>query len=298
MTITARTLASGSGWFVEHVICRAGPCDKPVEERHETVSLAAVLDGTFQYRCNAGAALLAPGAVLLGNAGSCFECGHEHGVGDRCVAFHFAPDYWERLVAAVDGARQTTFVGPRLPPASPLARLLAGIEATAAQPAACSSTLAETSTEDAMQEAMEETALEFGAAVLRAAGNLAEGHRAPATGETRRVSEAVRHIEAAAHDADGAELSLACLSRGAGMSPYHFLRTFRRLVGMSPHQYVLRTRMQRAAVALRTTDDSVSTIAFATGFNDLSTFNRRFRRIIGTSPTDYRGARDTARSGG
>ena len=72
------------------------------------------------------------------------------------------------------------------------------------------------------------------------------------------------------------------------MSPYHFLRTFRAVVGMTPHQFVLRTRLHRAAVRLRRSSAAISTIAFDAGFNDLSTFNRRFRRLMGASPRDYR----------
>jgi AraC-like DNA-binding protein len=71
------------------------------------------------------------------------------------------------------------------------------------------------------------------------------------------------------------------------MSPYHFLRTFRALVGMTPHQFILHARMKRAAVFLRRTSDSVSAIAFAAGFGDLS-INRRFQRIFGLSPSAYR----------
>jgi AraC-like DNA-binding protein len=72
------------------------------------------------------------------------------------------------------------------------------------------------------------------------------------------------------------------------MSPYHFLRTFRVVVGVTPHQFILHTRLRRAAVRLRRTTDGISAIAFAAGFNDLSTFNRRFLRIMGLSPSAYR----------
>jgi len=72
------------------------------------------------------------------------------------------------------------------------------------------------------------------------------------------------------------------------MSPYHFLRTFRVLVGVTPHQFILHARMKRAAVLLRRTSDNVSAIAFAAGFGDLSTFNRRFQRIFALSPRAYR----------
>ena len=72
------------------------------------------------------------------------------------------------------------------------------------------------------------------------------------------------------------------------MSKYHFLRTFRHLVGMTPYQFVLSVRMRRAAVRLATSSEPVSAIAFETGFGDLSTFNGRFRDVFGMSPMVYR----------
>ena len=78
------------------------------------------------------------------------------------------------------------------------------------------------------------------------------------------------------------------LQNDAAMAPYHFLRVFRQVAGMTPHQFVLRTRLHRAAVRLRGSDESISAIAFDVGFNDLSTFNRRFRRVMGVSPSAYR----------
>ena len=72
------------------------------------------------------------------------------------------------------------------------------------------------------------------------------------------------------------------------MSPYHFLRSFRHVVGMTPYQFVLRIRLHRAAVLLRRTDKRVSAIAYDAGFNDLSTFNHRFRRVMGDNPGIYR----------
>jgi len=51
---------------------------------------------------------------------------------------------------------------------------------------------------------------------------------------------------------------------------------------------VLRTRLHRAAVDLRRSNAPISTIVFDAGFNDLSTFNRRFRRLMGASPRAYR----------
>lgn len=273
MSLISRLLASGPGWSVSDVICTSGPRDRPYEERHESVSIAAVTAGTFQYRTASGAAVLAPGGILLGNAGACFECGHEHGTGDRCLSFSFAPALLEAVVANVPGARRATFAVPHLPPLPELLPLLAEAEVAREEEAAAE---------------LEEAALRLAGAV---AATLADSDRpaAPATSprDERRVSDALRRIEADAHES----LALAEMADEVGMSPYHFLRTFRQVAGMTPHQFVLRTRLHRAAVRLRTTDDPISAVAFDAGFGDLSTFNRRFRRLMGCNPGAYRRGR-------
>jgi AraC family transcriptional regulator len=272
MGLTSRLVASGSGWRVTDVVCTAGPHDPSFEERHDVACVAAVLAGSFQYRSPRGAATLAPGALLLGNEGERFECGHEHGAGDRCLAFHLEPEHLEATAAAIPGARQAAFQAPRLPP---LERLMPLVSA------------AEVARDERDGEALEELALRIGAAAIALTSGATQSASAPSTRDDRRVSEAVRTIERNARE----PLSLSALAREAAMSPYHFLRTFRALIGMTPHQYVLRTRLHRAAVRLRRSNDPVSTIAFDEGFNDLSTFNRRFRRVMGQSPQAYRAVR-------
>jgi AraC family transcriptional regulator len=81
--MTGRLLARGDRWTVKDVVCTSGPGDRSFEEQHSQVSIAIVVAGTFQYRSTTGRALMTPGSLLLGNAGHCFECGHEHGRGDR-----------------------------------------------------------------------------------------------------------------------------------------------------------------------------------------------------------------------
>lgn len=276
MTMHSQTMASGPGWHVRDLLCTAGPRDRPFEEQHESVCIAAVTQGTFQYRSTQGTALLAPGAVLLGNHRCCFECGHEHGIGDRCLAFHFAPDYWEAVVAGVPSAPAVTFAGPYLPPSPSLLPLIATLEA------ACG---------DRDGAELEELALRFAGAVTAALADADRVVRAPSRRDERRISDAVRRIEMEDHEPSHEPLSLTALARAAAMSPYHFLRTFRQVVGMTPHQFVLRTRLHRAAVLLRRSDESISAIAFDAGFNDLSTFNRRFRRVMSVSPSAYRASR-------
>lgn len=267
MGTLARRLASGPGWSVSDIVCDSGPRDRPFEERHGAVCIAAVTQGTFQYRSAQGTAVLAPGAVLLGNAGTCFECGHEHDTGDRCLAFHFAPDHLEAVATSVPGARRATFCAPCLPPLQSLLPLVAAAEAAR---------------DDGDLTELEELGWRLAGAVVRAETGRPAGSVSPR--DERRVTEALRWIEARAHE----RISLAELARTAATSPYHFLRTFSRVVGMTPHQYVLRTRLHHAAVRLRGSMQPVSEIALDVGFDDLSTFNRRFRRVMGVSPTSYR----------
>jgi hypothetical protein len=114
-TISSRVIASGRGWDITDVVCRAGPEDRPYEERHDRVSIGAVIAGSFGYRCETGAALLYPGALLLGNAGTCFECGHQHGRGDRCIAFHVERPLFEEIAASAAGSHRFIFGVPMMP---------------------------------------------------------------------------------------------------------------------------------------------------------------------------------------
>ena len=182
----------------------------------------------------------------------------------------------ERVVADVPGARRLGFAGPRLPPLPALAPLLAQAEAAR-------------ETDDG--EALEELGLRIAGAVVAAAAGSSMAARAPSRRDQKRVAEAVRQIELNAER----PLSLTELADGTATSPFHFLRTFRRVAGMTPYQFLLRTRLHRAAVRLRSSDEAISTIAFDAGFNDLSTFNRRFRREMGEAPGTYRVGRSGAR---
>lgn len=268
MATKAYRLASGPGWEVNEVLCSAGPGDRPFEEQHDAFCIAAVLQGTFRYRSSQGRATLVPGAVLLGNSGTCFECGHEHSRGDRCIAFHLSPQYLEGIVATVPGARRLSFDVPRLPPSAALTPVVAAVEGTRA---------------DAL--ALEETTLDFAGAVIAGLADAESIQRPPSARDERRITETVKLIEARAHE----PLNLTGLSSEGAMSPYHFLRTFRAVVGATPYQFVLGLRLRHAAVKLRQTDQPISAIAYEAGFGDLSEFNRRFRRIMGTTPTRYRG---------
>ena len=99
-----------------------------------------------------------------------------------------------------------------------------------------------------------------------------------------RVTRVVRAIE---RHPDG-RLTLDRLARSADLSPYHFLRTFERVTGVTPHQYVLRARLREAATRLTADPSKVLDVALDCGFGDVSNFNRAFRTEFGDAPTGFR----------
>ncbi|MDR6871479.1 AraC-like DNA-binding protein [Bosea sp. BE125] len=267
MTATSHLLASGPGWRVRDIICTAGPGDRAFEEQHAHCCIAAVTSGSFSYRSAQGAALLAPGALLLGNQGACFECGHDHAAGDRCLAFQFDPAYLEDILAGVPGVRRLAFSRAHLPPSPALADLMA-----------------EMATSDGGTATYEELAVRLAGAVAARLADEPPATAAPTARDTSRITRALRCIEARSQET----LSLTQLAGEAAMSPYHFLRTFKALIGMTPHQFLLRTRLNRSALLLHRSELGVAQIAFDCGFGDLSTFNRHFRLAMGKSPSAYR----------
>ena len=78
--------------------------------------------------------------------------------------------------------------------------------------------------------------------------------------------------------------------RQAGVSPFHFLRLFSSVLGVTPHQYLVRSRLRHAARLLAETGPSITDIAYDVGFGDLSNFVRSFHRAAGVSPRRFRQA--------
>ena len=261
-------LARGDGWEVSDVLCTLGPQDRPFEERHSGVSIAAVVAGTFQYRSSAGRELMTPGSLLLGNAGQCYECGHEHGAGDRCVAFSYAPEFFDRL-AFDAGAARARFKVLRVPPLRELSPVLARVSSALAR---------------GVDAAWEELSIQLAARAVQVERGLALLAASPEPGTVARVTRVVRRMD---HDPDGAH-TLRALAQEARLSPYHFLRTFQALTGATPHQYVLRMRLRRAATRLASEPAKILDVALDSGFGDVSNFNRAFRAEFGVSPREYR----------
>lgn len=84
------------------------------------------------------------------------------------------------------------------------------------------------------------------------------------------------------------DLSLEALAQQAGFSSYHFARLFRQTMGESPHQFVLRQRVERAQHLLKETNVPLSQIAGESGFANQSHLTRIFKRHLGLTPRAYR----------
>ena len=264
----AQVLARGEGWSVGDVVCTSGPADAVFEEQHDWYSIAVVLAGTFQYRSRAGHAVMTPGSLMLGSPGQCFECGHEHAEGDRCVSFWYSAEYFERLAADAGLASRGAFGVPRIPPLRALAPMVAAAAANVV---------------DAAHAPWDEIGVALAVRAAALARGITARHQSPTNAEAR-VTQVVRWLDGSLQPS----FTLAEMARSAGLSPYHFLRTFERLTGVTPHQYVLRRRLREAAVRLVARDDRIVDVALDCGFGDLSNFNRAFRAEFGLSPRAYR----------
>jgi AraC family transcriptional regulator len=102
----------------------------------------------------------------------------------------------------------------------------------------------------------------------------------------------VRAVRAAlwleAHSHESVDLEQAAAE--AGLSCFHFLRLFARVLGVTPYQYVVRSRLRNAARLLAADARSITDVAIDVGFADLSNFVRMFHRAAGVSPRGFRQA--------
>jgi AraC family transcriptional regulator len=250
--------------------CTARPSDRPFVELHERSSLSFVRTGSFGCRIGSQVQELVAGAVLVGRCGDEYTCTHEHHAGgDECLSFQLAPE----LAATL---RPTSLRSGSVPPLPEL--MVLGELAHAAASGACNL-------------GVDEVALGFIARFAGLGDSGASSRGRPDPGpmlarDRRRVVRAALWLEQHAHEA----ISLDDVAAQAERSPFHFLRLFSRVLGVSPHQYLVRVRLARAAVLLAERERSVTDVAYAVGFGDLSNFVRTFRRAAGVSPTGFRRA--------
>jgi AraC-like DNA-binding protein len=261
------TLSSGALSVVDYR-CQAGPSDRPFVEWHGRHSLSYVRRGSFGYHTRGQVHELVAGSVVVGCAGDEFLCSHDHVQGgDECLSFQFEPEALELL-----GAEPRVFEAGALPPLGELMVLGELAQAAAAG-------------HDDLH--VQEVAWRFVERFVELVTGKRRRAVAPAPAARRRIIETALWLDSNASEA----LSLERAARHAGLSPYHFSRCFAGVLGVTPHQYLVRCRLRRAARLLGETALPVTEIALDVGFADLSNFVRTFRRAAGVSPGSFRRAR-------
>jgi AraC-like DNA-binding protein len=244
--------------------CALTPLARVRERRYRLPVLGIVVAGAFDYRADNGSATAVPGTLLLGNAEEQFRCEHRHGCGNLRKVVHFSTAVIRDIAGSV-GLDEPRFRAAAAPP---------GVLASRAF--GCIQRLAAAGGSDP------ELAYELAGLALQINRSPFEPARVPERVRVR-LFEVVRHLEQHYEE----RLTLRHLAQIAQLSTYHFLRSFKRVVGQSPTQYLMHVRL-RAAGALLLGGARVGETALQTGFNDISHFNACFRRVYGCAPTRWR----------
>jgi len=240
----------------------------PAQETAAGYSISFVERGGFELQIGRQEWRLAPGMVFLTRPGLSYRCRHAEPIpADVCLSVSYAPAAAEEL-ASVGGLdlrrRRARWV---VPPTNRLAYLrlrLASWASESREPLAAEALAAEL----------------WSAAAEPGSGKLHRQSQLAWYGERIERTRAILETEYASPH------TLAGLAREAGMSPYHFARVFRALMGVPPHRYLLRVRLARAAEQLRQ-GAGVTESCYACGFNNLSHFIRLFRRAFGVPPSRF-----------
>lgn len=268
----ARTLIDLPAFSATDYRCDAGPHDAPYTEVYRRFSIAYVRKGSFGYRYRGETYELVAGSVLVGHASDEFVCTHEHhGGGDECLSFQFSDESLEPFGSVPRSRRAKLWQAGGIPPLPGLIVL---------------GELAQSAADGESDVGLDEAALLFAGRFAEIVGGREPGRAAVQPRDRRRAVEAALRIDACAHES----LDLEQSANDAGLSAFHFLRVFSSVLGVTPHQYLIRSRLRRAARLLADEARSVSDIAFDVGFGDLSNFVRTFHRAAGVSPRRFRQA--------
>lgn len=244
--------------------CTVAPGDVPFVEQHGSYSVSYVRKGSFGYRLRGESFELVAGSILVGHPGDEFVCMHEHGYGDECLSFFLSAE----LVAAI-GDRTDVWRSGGVPPLPELMVL---------------GELAQAAAEGRSDVAAEEVGVMLAARLVELVSGRAHGAPDARAQDRRRAVESALWMDANSHE----PIDLESAARTAGLSPFHFLRLFSNVLGVTPHQYLLRSRLRHAARLLADDPRSITDIAFHVGFGDLSNFVRTFHRAAGVSPRSFR----------
>jgi AraC-like DNA-binding protein len=246
--------------------CGARLQDKPFVERHRCHSVSYVRKGSFGCESRGRLFELVPGSILVGHPGDEYICSHDHVCGDECLSFFLSPE----LVEAIGNATEVWQIGA----VPPLPELMVLGE------------LAQAAAEGRSDFGLDEVGALFASRFVAVVSGRGRPISPTKARDRRRAVETALWIDAHSHQ----QIDLEHAAARADISPFHFLRLFSSVLGVTPHQYLVRSRLRHAASLLAEDGQSVTNIAYDVGFGDLSNFVRSFHRAAGVSPRRFRAA--------
>jgi AraC-like DNA-binding protein len=246
--------------------CTAVAGDKPFTEQYAGHSISYVRKGSFGCQTRGRSFELVAGSILVGHPGDEYTCTHDHACGDECLSFFLDPE----LVEAIGDRTEVWRTGA----APPLPELMVLGE------------LAQAAADGRSDIGLDEVGQLFANRFVEVVSGRPREQVTATARDRRRAVEAALWIDAHSHQ----QIDLDAAAGRAGISPFHFLRLFASVLGVTPHQYLLRSRLRHAARRLIDDTCSITDIAYDVGFGDLSNFVRTFHRAAGVSPRRFREA--------
>jgi AraC-like DNA-binding protein len=264
--MTTTTLLQRQSISVSDFRCSAEPDDTPFVERYRCHSVSYVRKGSFGCRTRGRTFELVAGSILVGFPGDEYICTHDHVCGDECLSFFLSPE----LVEAIGDGSEIWRVGA----APPLPELMVLGE------------LAQAAADGRSDIGLDEVGQLFASRFVEVVSGRSREPAPLKARDRRRAVETALWIDANSHQ----EIDLEGAAGQAGISPFHFLRLFANVIGATPHQYLVRSRLRHAARLLADGGLSITDVAYDVGFGDLSNFVRTFHRAAGISPRRFREA--------
>jgi AraC family transcriptional regulator len=218
--------------------------------------------------------LVPPGSVFLWPAGLAFRIGLKAPL--ETLHLYIRSRIVDDVAAALGYSRRGSMqLSPRLgEPDELLEQLAREVRFTATSGAAASSLY------------VDHLALAIAARLVR---HDAVGLDCPAPPKLKGLTNTqFKRVEGFIEASLGFTIDLQSLSTVCGLSVSHFVRQFKLTTGLSPHQYVLRRRVERAKCLLKDTDEPVVQVAIACGFSHQEHLTHAFRRYTGDTPASFR----------
>src|SRR5712664_1960417 len=262
----ATTLLQRQSISVSEFRCIAGPDDTPFVERHRCHSVSYVRKGSFGCRTRGRFFELVAGSILVGHPGDEFTCTHDLVCGDECLSFFLTPE----LVDTIGDRTEVWRVGAT----PPLPELMVLGE------------LAQAAADGRSDLGLDEVGQLFASRFVEVVWGRSGKPVSAKARDRRRAVETALWIDAHSHR----QIDLEHAAGQAELSPFHFLRLFASVLGVTPHQYLVRSRLRHAARLLADDERPVTDVAYDVGFGDLSNFVRTFHRAAGVSPRRFREA--------